>query len=74
MASAKGLDYTIHHLCIYDKDPHNHIWPYLKWHHRITGYFTGDTFHIADARSGVRMARLREPSGNLIHLRQAASS
>jgi catechol 2,3-dioxygenase-like lactoylglutathione lyase family enzyme len=24
------------------------MWPYLKWHHGITGYFTGDTFHIAD--------------------------
>jgi predicted enzyme related to lactoylglutathione lyase len=48
MTSAKDLDYTIHHLCIYDKDPRNHMWPYLKWHHGITGYFTGDTFHIAD--------------------------
>jgi len=48
MISAKDLDYTIHHLCIYDKDPRNHMWPYLKWHHGITGYFTGDTFHIAD--------------------------
>lgn len=48
MTIAKDLDYTIHHLCIYDKDPRNHMWPYLKWHHGITGYFTGDTFHIAD--------------------------
>jgi predicted enzyme related to lactoylglutathione lyase len=48
MTSAKDLDYTIHHLCIYDKDPRNHMWPYLKWHHGITNYFTGDTFHIAD--------------------------
>ena len=48
MTTAKDLDYTIHHLCIYDKDPRNHMWPYLKWHHGITGYFTGDTFHIAD--------------------------
>jgi catechol 2,3-dioxygenase-like lactoylglutathione lyase family enzyme len=48
MASAKDLDYTIHHLCIYDKAPREHMWPYLKWHHGITGYFTGDTFHIAD--------------------------
>jgi len=48
MTSSSELDYTIHHLCIYDKDPRNHMWPYLKWHHGITGYFTGDTFHIAD--------------------------
>jgi catechol 2,3-dioxygenase-like lactoylglutathione lyase family enzyme len=48
MTSAKDLDYTIHHLCIYDKDPRNHMWPYLKWHHGITNFFTGDTFHIAD--------------------------
>jgi len=48
MTTAKDLDYTIHHLCIYDKNPRSHMWPYLKWHHGITGYFTGDTFHIAD--------------------------
>jgi catechol 2,3-dioxygenase-like lactoylglutathione lyase family enzyme len=48
MISAKDLDYTIHHLCIYDKDPRNHMWPYLKWHHGITNFFTGDTFHIAE--------------------------
>ena len=48
MTSAKDLDYTIHHLCVYDKAPREHMWPYLKWHHGITGYFTGDTFHIAD--------------------------
>jgi predicted enzyme related to lactoylglutathione lyase len=48
MTSAKDLDYTIHHLCVYDKAPRDHMWPYLKWHHGITGYFTGDTFHIAD--------------------------
>jgi catechol 2,3-dioxygenase-like lactoylglutathione lyase family enzyme len=48
MANSKDLDYTIHHLCIYDKDPREHMWPYLRWHHGITGYFTGDTFHIAD--------------------------
>ena len=48
MKSARELDYTIHHLCIYDQQPRDHMWPYLKWHHGITGYFTGDTFHIAD--------------------------
>ena len=48
MKTAKELDYTIHHLCIYDKEPREHMWPYLRWHHGITGYFTGDTFHIAD--------------------------
>ena len=48
MKNASELNYTIHHLCVYDKDPRNHMWPYLKWHHGITNYFTGDTFHIAD--------------------------
>ncbi len=48
MTSSKDLDYTIHHLCVYDKAPREHMWPYLKWHHGITGFFTGDTFHIAD--------------------------
>ena len=48
MRTAKELDYTIHHLCIYDKDPRNHMWSYLKWHHGVTGYFTGETYHIAD--------------------------
>jgi len=48
MKTAKELDYVIHHLCIYDKDPRNHMWPYLKWHHGITNYFSGDTYHIAD--------------------------
>ncbi len=48
MKTAQDLDYTIHHLCIYDKDPREHMWPYLRWHHGVTGYFTGDTFHIAD--------------------------
>ena len=48
MKTARELDYTIHHLCIYDEKPRDHMWPYLRWHHGITNYFTGDTFHIAD--------------------------
>jgi 4-hydroxyphenylpyruvate dioxygenase-like putative hemolysin len=48
MKRATHLDYTIHHLCIYDKDPRNHMWPYLRWHHGITGYFWGNTYHITD--------------------------
>jgi catechol 2,3-dioxygenase-like lactoylglutathione lyase family enzyme len=48
MTTSRKLEYTLHHLCIYDQDPRSHMWPYLKWHHGITGYFTGDTFHIAD--------------------------
>jgi 4-hydroxyphenylpyruvate dioxygenase-like putative hemolysin len=48
MKHAAHLDYTIHHLCIYDKDPRNHMWPYLRWHHGITGYFWGNTYHITD--------------------------
>ena len=46
MISAKDLDYTIHHLCIYDKDPRDHMWPYLRWHHGITNYFSGAVFHV----------------------------
>lgn len=48
MKSASELDYTIHHLCIYDKDPRDHMWPYLRWHHGITNFFSGEVFHITD--------------------------
>lgn len=46
MKSASELDYTLHHLCIYDDKPRENIWPYLRWHHGITNYFSGAVFHV----------------------------
>lgn len=46
MKAAKDLDYSIHHLCIYDDKPRENIWPYLRWHHGITNYFSGAVFHV----------------------------
>jgi len=46
MTQAKELDYTLHHLCIYDDKPRDSMWPYLRWHHGITNYFSGAVFHV----------------------------
>lgn len=46
MTSAKDLDYTLHHLCIYDDKPRESMMPYLRWHHAITNYFSGAVFHV----------------------------
>lgn len=46
MTSAKALDYSLHHLCIYDDKPRDSMWPYLRWHHGITNYFSGAVFHV----------------------------
>lgn len=46
MTSAKDLNYTLHHLCIYDDKPRESMWPYLRWHHGITNYFSGAVFHV----------------------------
>ena len=46
MKTARELDYTLHHLCIYDDQPRENIWPYLRWHHGITNYFSGAVFHV----------------------------
>ncbi|KPJ81336.1 MAG: glyoxalase [Gammaproteobacteria bacterium SG8_30] len=46
MKTAKELDYTLHHLCIYDDKPRESIWPYLRWHHGITNFFSGAVFHV----------------------------
>jgi catechol 2,3-dioxygenase-like lactoylglutathione lyase family enzyme len=46
MKSAQQLDYALHHLCIYDDKPRENIWPYLRWHHGITNYFSGAVFHV----------------------------
>jgi len=77
MTTANDLEYSIHHLCIYDKDPRNHMWPYLKWHHGMV--YTDDVFRVqefthqpaADELTGISTAFLREPSGNLIQLQEA---
>ncbi len=46
MNNASELNYTLHHLCIYDDQPRENMWPYLRWHHGITNYFSGAVFHV----------------------------
>lgn len=46
MISPQSLDYSIHHLCIYDDKPRENMMPYLRWHHGVTNYFSGDVFHV----------------------------
>ena len=46
MTKAADLDYELHHLCIYDDKPRDNMWPYLRWHHAITNYFSGEVFHV----------------------------
>lgn len=46
MSDVSHLNYTVHHLCIYDDNPRDNIWPYLRWHHGITNYFSGAVFHV----------------------------
>jgi len=46
MKTAEQLDYRLHHLCIYDDKPRENIWPYLRWHHGVTNYFSGAVFHV----------------------------
>lgn len=46
MKSAQELGYWLHHLCIYDDKPRDNMWPYLRWHHGVTNYFSGAVFHV----------------------------
>jgi len=46
MKTAQQLDYTLHHLCIYDDKPRENMFPYLRWHHGITNFFSGGVFHV----------------------------
>jgi catechol 2,3-dioxygenase-like lactoylglutathione lyase family enzyme len=46
MKTANELDYSLHHLCIYDDKPRDNMWPYLRWHHGVTNYFSGAVFHV----------------------------
>ncbi len=46
MSNAIALDYELHHLCIYDDKPRDNMWPFLRWHHAITNYFSGAVFHV----------------------------
>lgn len=48
MKSARELDYNLHHLCIYDDKPRENMFPYLRWHHGITNFFSGAVFHVTD--------------------------
>jgi len=41
--------YWLHHLCIYDEHPRDHMWTWLKWYHAIPQYFWGgEEFHLTD--------------------------
>lgn len=44
--SAQTLNYCLHHLCIYDDKPRESMMPYLRWHHAITNFFSGEVFHV----------------------------
>jgi len=46
MTTPSELNYSLHHLCIYDDNPRDNMMPYLRWHHAITNYFSGATFHV----------------------------
>lgn len=46
MTSAKHLNYQLHHLCIYDDKPRDNMFPYLRWHHGMTNFFSGSVFHV----------------------------
>jgi catechol 2,3-dioxygenase-like lactoylglutathione lyase family enzyme len=46
MKTAPELDYSLHHLCIYDDKPRDNMFPYLRWHHGITNFFSGNVFHV----------------------------
>lgn len=48
MTDARDLNYTLHHLCIYDDKPRDNMFPYLRWHHGITNFFSGAVFHVTD--------------------------
>ena len=42
-------DYWLHHLCIYDEHPREHMWTWLKWYHAIPQYYWGgEEFHLTD--------------------------
>lgn len=38
--------YLLHHVCIYDTEPRDTMWKFLRWNHGVSGYFTGSTYHI----------------------------
>jgi catechol 2,3-dioxygenase-like lactoylglutathione lyase family enzyme len=41
--------YWLHHLCIYDEKPRDHMWTWLKWYHAIPQYYWGgEEFHLTD--------------------------
>jgi len=46
MKTSVELNYRLHHLCIYDDKPRENMWPYLRWHHGVTNYFSGNVFHV----------------------------
>ena len=48
MKNVQELNYTLHHLCIYDDKPRDNMWSYLRWHHGVTNFFSGSIFHVTD--------------------------
>lgn len=46
--NSSDLNYSLHHLCIYDDKPRDNMFPYLRWHHGITNFFSGAVFHVTD--------------------------
>jgi catechol 2,3-dioxygenase-like lactoylglutathione lyase family enzyme len=48
MKTTSELEYSLHHLCIYDDKPRDNMFPYLRWHHGITNFFSGNVFHVTE--------------------------
>jgi catechol 2,3-dioxygenase-like lactoylglutathione lyase family enzyme len=41
--------YRLHHLCIYDENPRENVWAWLRWYHAIPQYYWGgEEFHLTD--------------------------
>jgi catechol 2,3-dioxygenase-like lactoylglutathione lyase family enzyme len=41
--------FALHHLCIFDEDPRENVWTWLKWNHAIPQYYWGgEELHVTD--------------------------
>ncbi len=38
-ATMNGQNYQLHHLCIYEKNPRDAMWSWLRWYHAIPAYY-----------------------------------
>ena len=44
-----SVRFALHHLCIFDEQPREHVWTWLKWYHAIPQYYWGgDELHLTD--------------------------